>query len=80
MIEHGQRLHLLRDGELIDAVLSQPKPHTNDCDDACVMEVAYRGRKLQAYGADPFDALMALRGALAVDGLYMNVPRGRTRV
>ncbi|MBC7957567.1 MAG: hypothetical protein H7Y33_17070 [Cytophagales bacterium] len=79
MIEHGHRLHLLRDGELIDAVITQAPTHTSELADGCAMELAWRGRKLKAYGTDAQDAMVALRGALAVDGLYLNIARAPLR-
>ncbi len=73
MDEQSQHLHLLRNGELIDAVITQA-PLSDDQPEGCALELAYRGRRLRAYGTDQFDALIALRGALEIDGLYLNLP------
>jgi len=79
MIEHGQRLHLLRDGELIDAVITHQPAYTSEAFDGCAMELTWRGHKLKAYGTDAKDAMLALSGALAVDGLYLNISRPSRR-
>jgi hypothetical protein len=78
MNEQGKHLHLLRDGELVDAVITRiPSSRADLQDDGCSLEVSYRGRKLRAYGTDANDALVALRGALEVDGLFLNTSRAR---
>jgi hypothetical protein len=69
-----QRFHLLRDGELIDAVMTKSSASDGPAHSSCALKVSYRGRVLNAVGTDPIDALVALRGALEIEGLFINVP------
>lgn len=74
MAQQQQRFHLLRDGELIDAVMTKSPESEVSTGGPCNLRVAYRGRVLNAVGTDPIDALVALRGALEIEGLFINIP------